>query len=172
MKEIPGFPGYSVTKDGRVWSARRRDNRGRSYGGQWLCPDFNRLGYLRVRLSRSGRKERRFVHRLVLEAFVGPCPDGMECCHNNGIKTDNYLENLRWGTHKENQQDMVHHGTAIGFKRKGVRNPGAKLTDAQVREIIADYNTTGASQSGLAVKYGVARTTISGIVQRIRWKHI
>jgi hypothetical protein len=52
----------------------------------------------------------RKVHRLVLETFVGPCPDGMECCHNNGDPADNRLENLRWDTLSSNAYDRVEHG--------------------------------------------------------------
>lgn len=51
------------------------------------------------------------VHRLVLEAFVGPCPPGMECCHNNGVASDNRLCNLRWDTSSENKYDWVRSGT-------------------------------------------------------------
>lgn len=51
------------------------------------------------------------VHRLVMAAFVGPCPDGIEVCHNNGNPADNRLSNLRYGTHSENQLDQVKHKT-------------------------------------------------------------
>ena len=46
-----------------------------------------------------------------MAAFVGPCPDGMEVCHNNGDATDNRLENLRYGSHSENMLDKRKHGT-------------------------------------------------------------
>ena len=52
----------------------------------------------------------KYIHRLVLEAFVGPCPEGMETCHNNGVRTDNRLENLRWDTSSANNDDIVKHG--------------------------------------------------------------
>lgn len=42
------------------------------------------------------------IHQIVLEAFCGPCPDGMEVLHGNGIRTDNRLSNLRYGTRSEN----------------------------------------------------------------------
>lgn len=51
------------------------------------------------------------VHRLVLEAFVGPCPTEMEARHLNGDRMDNRLENLRWGTKSENAYDKIRHGT-------------------------------------------------------------
>ena len=47
------------------------------------------------------------VHRLVLETFVGPCPDGMECDHVNRNRSDNRLQNLRWIPHNENQRNTV-----------------------------------------------------------------
>ena len=52
-----------------------------------------------------------YVHRLVLEAFVGPCPPGQQCRHLNGIPTDNRLENLAWGTPSEDNFDRIRHGT-------------------------------------------------------------
>lgn len=67
-------------------------------------------GYHKVVLSQCGVKKLHSVHRLVLSAHVGTCPDGMEACHNNGIKTDNRVENLRWDTHSENILDSVRHG--------------------------------------------------------------
>lgn len=52
-----------------------------------------------------------FAHRMVLEAFVGPRPEGMFGCHSDGNPANNALHNLRWGTHSENMQDAVRHGT-------------------------------------------------------------
>lgn len=51
------------------------------------------------------------VHRLVLLAFVGTCPTGLEGCHGDGDKANNALTNLRYGTHSENELDKVAHGT-------------------------------------------------------------
>ena len=50
------------------------------------------------------------VHTLVLIAFVGPRPDGLMCCHNDGDPTNNHLDNLRWDTGSANMQDMIRHG--------------------------------------------------------------
>ncbi|WP_248099523.1 HNH endonuclease signature motif containing protein [Corynebacterium kefirresidentii] len=51
------------------------------------------------------------VHRLVMAAFVGPCPDGMEVCHNDGNPANNYVGNLRYDTHQANYADMFIHNT-------------------------------------------------------------
>lgn len=50
------------------------------------------------------------VSQLVLKAFVGPRPRGMEGCHNDGNASNNYLSNLRWDTHHENMRDVERHG--------------------------------------------------------------
>lgn len=66
--------------------------------------------YFVVQFSRGKTRVTPFVHRLVLEAFVGPCPEGMEGCHDNGDSLDNRLENLYWGTRSQNNMDRVRHG--------------------------------------------------------------
>lgn len=67
--------------------------------------------YLYVRLSKESQGTTRTVHSLVLDAFAGPCPDGMEGRHLNGDHRDNVLANLVWGTGSENTLDQVRHGT-------------------------------------------------------------
>jgi len=49
-----------------------------------------------------GKGNSRYVHILVLEAFVGPTPKGKECLHANDVPWDNRWDNLRWGTRSEN----------------------------------------------------------------------
>lgn len=53
---------------------------------------------------------KRYVHRMVLEAFVGPCPDGQECRHADDDPPNNKLENLSWGTHADNMLDSYRNG--------------------------------------------------------------
>jgi NUMOD4 motif/HNH endonuclease len=77
-------------------------------------------GYWVVKLSGKGKQYSRYVHRLVLEAFDGPCPEGMECCHGpSGGQDNRWPENLRWDTPKANRADLVAHGTAwwLGHER-------------------------------------------------------
>ena len=66
----------------------------------------NANGYLYLCLKQAdGKKKMRLAHRLVLEAFVGPCPQGQEACHRDGNAANNELSNLRWDTHLANCQD-------------------------------------------------------------------
>jgi hypothetical protein len=121
------------------------------------------------------------VHRLILEAFVGPCPEGMETCHFPDINpTNNALENLRWDTRSENTRDQIASGTfkgynnldqAIGKTRAGENNGRAKLTAEQVREIIA-ARKSGVPTKELAAQYAMSIVTIRCIVRGARWKSL
>ena len=117
-RDIPGYEGiYKVSAEGHIWSVRRlRANKYSWYlgdgdkplhrvGGHLLKPSADKDGYLQVGLTKDGKSKVRRVHRLVLEAFVGPCPEGMEACHANDIPDDNRIENLRWDYPKMNAAD-------------------------------------------------------------------
>ena len=113
-RPVLGYEGlYEVSDAGRVRSLSRevRSGRGvRVVEGRVLHPTPGALGRLSVSLS-NGRAVVRLVHHLVLEAFVGPRPDGAECCHGDGDASNNRLSNLRWDTHRANVLDAVAHGT-------------------------------------------------------------
>lgn len=109
--EIPDFPGYLVSDQGNMKSIDRHDTIGRFLPGQDLRPTFNNHGYLRVNIRRGGVRFTRSVHRLVLEAFVGPRPPGFEARHLDGNPVNNALSNLAWGSSKQNSEDKRRHGT-------------------------------------------------------------
>lgn len=127
-KHVACYPGYIVTSNGEVWSCRTRGPGGRF--GKWrrLQMKLNREGYARASLCRGGKVKTVFVHTLVLEAFVGSCPSGLQCRHLDGNRINNATENLAWGTSKENMADKIRHGTTGA----GERNINAKLTSEQV----------------------------------------
>ena len=169
MKPIPNFSNYFVTKDGRVWSSG-----GRTYTkAHWLRPTLDECGRPRVCLSEAGRIYHRRICRLVLEAFVGPCPEGMEACHNNGDPADNRLENLRWDTRSANALDAVRHGTAsaLGRNTRGTSNGNCKLTEQEVKDIDRKCRS-GAIKKDLALQYGVTPTMITYIAKHKTWKHL
>jgi len=113
---IAGWEGfYSASDLGRIRSEVRQIRMGNgnsihTVGGVILTPWMSRTGYLLVALARGGKKTPKLVHRLVIETFIGPCPDGMECCHRDSDKSNNRLENLRWDTRSENQIDRIENG--------------------------------------------------------------
>lgn len=100
-KPIEGYEGvYEVSNMGNV---RRR---------KVLKPQTNpKTGYKHVSLYWDGKPTIRLIHQLVMEAFVGPAPDGMEVCHGPNGKADNSLANLRYDTKSNNQHDKKRDGT-------------------------------------------------------------
>ena len=113
--DVPGYEGfYSASSWGRVRSEDRStlDARGvvKHYRGKLLALRLNPGGRLWVRLCKDGEQRVFSVHRLVLMAFVGPCPEGMEGCHNDGNEINNTPSNLRWDTKASNMVDRIRHG--------------------------------------------------------------
>lgn len=153
--------GYFVSDLGRVWSAVT--GRIRAPG-----PTGKRRQYMAVPLYGAPNVGRmHYVHRLVLEAFVGPCPDGHECAHLNGDPADNRLVNLAWVTPSENQRHKLAHGTL----RRGERVVGAKLTEADV-VAARSARRAGASVAELADRYGLDRGAMGLVLRGKRWAHV
>ena len=130
---IPGFPGYDVSDQGRIRSYRKRTYHTGVKGCDWvldskpqriLKPKFT-VGYLTVSLSIGGRRYTFNIHRLLLLAFVGQCPPGMEACHDDGIRHHCTLDNLRWDTTSNNHLDKRKHGTDPRGERSGNEREGS-----------------------------------------------
>jgi hypothetical protein len=158
MRDIPGYERiYGVDLLGNVW--RIGAPRGRPLKPVLVS------GYCRVRLSKGAVKKNWFVHQLMLLTYVGPKLDGQEPRHLNGIKTDNRLSNLRWGTRRENADDNIR----LGAYPCGEKAHQAKLTNEQVRDIKRLESFTGAE---LAKLFNVSQAIISHIRSGKNWKSI
>lgn len=166
LEPIFDFPNYSITKTGRIWSNKTK---------KWLKPFTNGM-YLRVVLYKDvdGEWHRfyKYIHRLVLETFIGSCPDDMEACHNNGVQTDNRLKNLRWGTRKTNISDSLKHNTHVCLRQQGEANPNSRLNEEKVKLIFDAYHDGFYNQKDLAEYFNVSKTTIKDIVKKRTWRHI
>ena len=149
--------GYEVSSHGRV--------RGRK---GWILRQPIRNGYPSVSIYTDKKAfTRENVHTLVLEAFVGPRPDGMHGCHNDGNKMHNWLTNLRWDSPKENAEDQYCHGTRV----LGVRHHNAKLNPDAVREIRRRHKR-GDGIIALARDYEVNPKTMASVIGNVTWRHI
>ncbi|WP_435018564.1 HNH endonuclease [Tundrisphaera sp. TA3] len=167
-KSIEGFPGYRISRRGHVESCWVRRGRYRLPTETWLpLMPIYRDGYCTVNLpAPGGQKAIRRIHRLVLEAFVGPGPAGKIACHRDGDRLNNDILNLYWGTHQTNSDDAVKHGTkARGEALK------AKLTEADVIEI-RRLRADGARVVQLAARFHVSESNIRSVVHGRTWGHV
>ena len=169
-KPVP-LPGYSeqyaISSLGRVKRITKAA-RGPAQSGDLVRVRIMKSGHHQVSLSHRAQSVYPLVHRLVLAAFVGPCPEGQECCHNDGNPSNNRLDNLRWDTRLNNVGDAFEHGTFALGSRRGQ----AKLTEDGVREIRKIVANGGATQRELAKRYGVSEIVVSFAVNRKTWKHV
>src|SRR6516164_10962662 len=162
FRQVPSWPNYEVNQVGVVRTIKTGHiKRQKLHHGYW-----------HISAQRRGSRTRQTilvpVHRLVLEAWVGPCPSGLECRHLNDVKTDNRLENLTWGTRHENSADSIRNGRQV----RGARIGDSKLTEAEVREIRGLYAAGGVTYQQLAENYHTCMTNVWYIVHRRTWTHI
>lgn len=114
-RPIPGYEGYyDVSDQGFVRSLDRGRRKGRVLVRRMTGKNGR---YWTVRLTVNGVPVDRLIHRLVLEAFVGPAPEGQECRHLDGDCANAKLSNLQWGTRSENNLDKIEHGTHINARK-------------------------------------------------------
>ena len=120
-REIPSFPGYLVSDDGRVWGKR----------GQ-LSVFVDKSGYYRLGLYRGTNRINCRVHILVADAFMGARPAGKVIRHIDGNHKNNSVANLAWGTQSENVRDSVEHGTQRNARKTHCIR-GHEFNDANTR---------------------------------------
>lgn len=165
-RAVVGFEGaYEVSSEGRLRSLDRtvetRPGIMARIGGRTLKLAPGPNGYPRASLNDGTGARMRYVHRLVCEAFYGPA-GGRFALHENGVRTDNRIENLRWGDRLDNGADAVRLGEAPSRSNHGM----AKLTEGQVAAIRADDRYVRA----IAADYGVSKSLVSAIKLRRIWK--
>jgi hypothetical protein len=176
-RPVVGYEGlYSVSSLGRVRSEERvvevvasrsgfRGPHQRRVKERVLSASPNNDGHALVLLCVDGTKSVRYVHSLVLEAFIGPRPPGQCALHGPNGSSDNSLGNLRYGTYGENNgSDRYRDGTMTC----GERHPRSRFTEQQVKEIRA----SGLDPARLALRYGVTTSAVRHIRSRRSWKHV
>jgi hypothetical protein len=167
FRDIPDFPGYRAGDDGSIWSCRTRWYLGRNVPWHRLRPNYAH-GYLKVDLYRDNKSFTRLVHRLVLEAFVGPPPSPEhECRHRNGVPDDCRLSNLEWGTPAENAADRDRHGTT----RRGSRHSNSKVDESIVRRI-REMWADGMPNREIRQRLNLTKRIVYCICKRKTWRHI
>lgn len=161
---VVGYAGwYEVSDQGNVMSLPRQTT-----SGKLLKPQIGTKGYRQVGLSKYGKVTHKRISRLVLEAFVGPCPPGYEACHGPGGQLDDSLPNLSWGTLSKNQgEDRVRDGTS----NRGERCGSVRLTEDIVLECRLRY-AGGETQTALAIEFGVSSGAMNRAIKGYTWSHL
>lgn len=176
---VPGYEGcYEVSSLGRVRSVDRvvlcRRKGGifekRLLGSlkvQTVDNGKHAYGRLQVKLCRAGKKKTHLVHRLVANAFLGPCPVGHEVAHFDGNPSNNRLDNIRYATPAENNQDKIRHGTVVRGEESGT----AKLTQEEVSQIRRE-RSNGSSLTDLSEKFEISIAQVSRVANGRQWRHL
>lgn len=172
-RDVYGFEGYyKISNTGRVKSLERMKHTPGTttqykIKEKELKPWLHGDGYYIVELWKDGKRSPKRIHVLIMEAFVCPRPEGMDCCHNDGNRTNNDLSNLRWDTRKSNCEDAIKQGTFI----RGNKCWKSKLKECEVL-LIRELWSKGIKQKILSKMFKVDESAIYSIVRRINWKHI
>ena len=164
IPECDGF--YEASSLGRIRSVGRVVA-GRRLRGKVLSPGRHCKGYLGVCLYLKGGVRCLRVHSLVLMAFSGPSPSGMEALHGDDNPANNRPENLKWGTHAENQRQM----SIRGRSPQGERQGNSKLSTAKVLAI-RELAGAGVSSEAIGNQFGIGKNHVSRIVRMQAWAHL
>ncbi len=159
---------YEVSNMGRVRNIQRWV-KSKSTGRKFLPvvirkPQLNRYGYPVVCLRGKPKAVLKSIHRMVVEAFVGTIPDGMQINHIDGNKQNNHLDNLEICTGSQNQL----HRHRVLRQHIGEKHPRAKLKEVDIH-CIRGMAADGMSQQCIADRYSVDRTAISLILRGKNW---
>ncbi|OPZ22220.1 MAG: NUMOD4 motif protein [bacterium ADurb.BinA186] len=166
-KDVEGYPGYSVSNLGRVFSPKREDSMGRPIRGSGHMLKYSIVrGYFYIGLSKDGKSKMHRVHRLVASAFI-PNPNNYPTVnHIDGNKFNNCSENLEWASHKQN----VLHAITTGLRKPifGSSRAGLKEEDALT---IREMYRKGESQSRIAKIFKISQSGVSSIIRKRSWKN-
>jgi len=171
-KDISGYKGfYQVSNEGRIKGLNRIVHgfgswrNGKRIKEKILKPILKNPGYYRVML---GRKSEKYIHRLVIEAFIPNAKNKKEINHKDGNKLNNNLNNLEWATPQENNNHSIKNKLNCFGERIG----NSKLKEKQIFDIRWIKSKCNISNIALSKIYRVSDGNISMIINKKRWKHL
>ena len=126
-------------------------------------------GYLCFSYCKDGKITTLQVHICVAKVFLGDrSSDGLLVLHGEKGQSDNSLENISWGTQKQNcGSDKLRDGTTA----RGEKIGNSKLKEADIYKI-RELRSTGMSQQKIADIFGVNQTQIGFILRGKVWAHL
>ena len=160
-KQIPWYPDYDISDNGRVRELRMLKPTlsgpiGKQYLQVWLCAD---------------EQKRSKVAHLVAEAFIGPRPVKHVVNHKDGNKLNNHYQNLEWTTYGENNLHAYRVLGKVTVPPRGEKCHKAVLTEVTARQMLMEMRA-GAPVLDLLVRYQVHKTTAYALKRGATWKHV
>lgn len=158
------FPGYKIYSDGRIYTENRK---------KFLEQSLDRRGYPRVNIQcEDGKRRSVRIHRIMALAFLPNPENKPQVNHKNGIKTDNYIDNLEWSTRSENIKHSFDYGirkvsdkvrlaiSQIGKMQKGSLHPKSKkIINIETGEV---FDTVEKAAESASIKRPTLSSMLTG----------
>jgi len=151
LSSIKDFSDYMISPLGYVYSCK---------GGRRELLQFGTIktGHRFVYLFKDGKGHKRYIHRLVLETFMGACPKGMEAMHLDGNPSNNKVDNLQWGTRSQN------------LRMSNLVGKYSKVSAYDISMIRYYYKTKTLNQYELAKMFKISQPAVNDIVNMKTYK--
>lgn len=168
-KPVVGYENlYEVSSLGRVRSLPREV---KHYTGKLMLRRGGEIKgtkqrYVLLNLCRDGQTKTIPLHKIVAEAFHGPRPTGAIIRHKDGDRYANTAENICYGTHQENSDDMRLHGTVL----RGEAHGCSKATEKIIRTVRESRGVK--TQRKLAEETGMSVQWVQAVQMRKIWQHL
>ena len=130
MKQIPNYPNYSITEDGKIWSDKTN---------KFLKAGKCKNGYFLVSLFNDNNRKSLYVHKLVALTYLNNLENKRCVNHINGNKEDNNVSNLEWSTHSENNAHA--HLMGLNYISKSNRIEASRTAKEKFSKIVLDTLT-------------------------------
>jgi hypothetical protein len=156
---VPGYPLYEISSHLRVRSYKLGP-------AKIIKIHTNSNGYRKLVLWKGRRYYNLYLHRVVALLAFGPCPDGQKVRHLDDDKTNNWPENLAYGTAADNAADFLRNRRTLGEACGSSKLDGKKVVEIYHRAV------GGESMKALAKEFGVSEGTVRNIKNKKTWGHL